>query len=67
METADPLHEEPEHSLNQRASRLGRDPFIYSLFRAIRYMPFVIRFADFHILPLRGRDYFRLDGSTKVR
>ena len=36
METDYPLHQEPStHSLDQSASRLGHDPFIYSVFRAI--------------------------------
>ena len=40
METADTLHREPKHSLNQCISRLRHDPSITSI---------VIRCSDFHI------------------
>ena len=63
METANPLHEEPEHSINQLANSHGRDPLLRHPSSAIRHPPSVIRHpssvirvvSDFHMAPLQGR------------
>ena len=59
METAVPLHEQPEPSVNQCAIGFGNDPFISFVFRAI---PFVIRDSDFGMLwrtPLPAHEHSR--------